>query len=47
MTDRPASPPGWPPPELIDGRTVWDRVQLDHAFSAIDGGEGNPLGEVL
>lgn len=36
-----------PRAKRIDGRTVWDRLQLDHAFSAIDGGEGNPLDEVL
>lgn len=25
-----------PKPKRIDGRTVWDRVQLDEAFVAID-----------
>jgi hypothetical protein len=25
----------------IDGRVIWDRVQLDAAFSAIDGDEQN------
>lgn len=30
-----------PPPKRIDGRTVWDRMQLDAAFSAIDGDEQN------
>ena len=25
-----------PKPKRIDGRTVWDRVQLDEAFAALD-----------
>jgi predicted DNA-binding transcriptional regulator AlpA len=25
-----------PKPKRIDGRTVWDRVQLDEAFGALD-----------
>lgn len=35
-----------PRPKRIDSRCVWDRVQLDEAFAALDGGEampGNPL----
>jgi len=30
-----------PKPKRIDGRTVWDRMQLDAAFTAIDGTEAN------
>lgn len=30
-----------PKPKRIDGRTVWDRMQLDAAFTAIDGAEVN------
>jgi hypothetical protein len=25
-----------PKPKRIDGRTVWDRLQLDEAFAALD-----------
>jgi len=25
-----------PKPKRIDGRTVWDRIQLDEAFAALD-----------
>jgi len=25
-----------PRPKRIDGRTVWDRIKLDEAFSALD-----------
>jgi predicted DNA-binding transcriptional regulator AlpA len=33
-----------PRPKRIDGRTVWDRMQLDSAFSALDNKEAeNPL----
>lgn len=38
-----------PPPKVINRRTVWDRLQLDRAFSALphrDGSEGNPWDEV-
>lgn len=31
-----------PPPKRIDGRKVWDRVRLDEAFAALDGGEARP-----
>ena len=27
-----------PKPKRIDGRTVWDRVELDRAFAALDDG---------
>lgn len=30
-----------PRPKRIDGRTVWDRMQLDAAFTAIDGVDRN------
>ena len=30
-----------PKAKRIDGRTVWDRMQLDAAFTAIDGTEAN------
>lgn len=38
-----------PRPKQIDARTVWDRMQLDAAFTALDGGtdEGNPLDKRL
>jgi len=25
-----------PKPKRIDGRTIWDRIQLDEAFAALD-----------
>lgn len=31
----------------IDGRVVWDRVQLDQAFSEIDSGPRNVLDDAL
>lgn len=31
----------------IDGRVVWDRVQLDQAFSDIDTGPRNVLDEAM
>jgi predicted DNA-binding transcriptional regulator AlpA len=31
-----------PQPKRIDGRKVWDRMQVDAAFVAIDGTEHNP-----
>ncbi len=36
-----------PRPKRIDGRTVWDRKQLDAAFEALpDEGDRNPWSEV-
>lgn len=36
-----------PQPKRIDARTVWDREQLDEAFTALpDGNESNPWDEV-
>jgi predicted DNA-binding transcriptional regulator AlpA len=32
-----------PRPKRIDSRCVWDRVQLDEAFAALDGGEPAPV----
>lgn len=32
-----------PRPKRIDSRCVWDRVQLDEAFAALDGGEAAPV----
>lgn len=32
-----------PKPKRIDSRCVWDRVQLDQAFGALDGGEPEPV----
>jgi predicted DNA-binding transcriptional regulator AlpA len=29
-----------PKPKRIDGRNVWDRIQLDEAFAALDNGVG-------
>jgi predicted DNA-binding transcriptional regulator AlpA len=29
-----------PKPKRIDGRNVWDRIQLDEAFAALDDGVG-------
>lgn len=31
-----------PKPKRIDSRCVWDRVQVDQAFAALDGGEAEP-----
>lgn len=31
-----------PKPKRIDSRCVWDRVQIDQAFAALDGGEAEP-----
>ena len=39
-----------PRPKRIDSRCVWDRVRLDEAFAALDGGEAvpaNPLDDRL
>lgn len=30
-----------PGPKRVDGRTIWDRMQLDAAFTALDG-DRNP-----
>ena len=32
-----------PPPKHIDGRRVWDRLELDEAFSALPNGEEDNL----
>jgi predicted DNA-binding transcriptional regulator AlpA len=38
-----------PRPKRIDGRTVWDRVQLDKAFAALPGDddERNPFDDLF
>ena len=44
-----------PAPKLVDGRKIWDRYDLEEAFSALPGGgikcndvvEGDPLMEAL
>ena len=30
-----------PPPKEIDGRKIWDRYELEEAFSALPGGAAN------
>jgi predicted DNA-binding transcriptional regulator AlpA len=39
LFDRMISDGRMPRPKRIDGRTVWDRVQLDKAFAALPGDE--------
>lgn len=35
-----------PSPKRIDGRTVWDRVQLDAAFAALPSDESHPFDDL-
>lgn len=35
-----------PSPKRIDGRTVWDRVQLDAAFAALPSDETHPFDDL-
>lgn len=36
-----------PKPKRIDGRLVWDKVELDDAFEALPNGEENPWDQAL
>lgn len=36
-----------PKPKRIDGRTVWDRIALDAAFSELPSEGGNKIDEIL
>lgn len=36
-----------PKPKRIDGRIIWDKVELDDAFEALPNGEENPWDQAL